>query len=270
MLAIMHSRSVRRAVSRCSQQYAQCFSVLASESDQFGGIIIDSEQLPPQEEFRASLQDSLSEWRGAGAKGVWLQIPSNRTELMPCAIDSGFEIHHAQPGYIQLTAWLPKLFDDSTAAESTLPGYATHFVGVGGVVLNDANELLVVSERYQPKGFDQTAIRYKLPGGHVDRGESLACAVEREIFEETGVGVEFESIICFRHNLLYPGGWGNGDLYFAAKCRAIDTAISMCESELVACEWLPVQDFLAEEGNSPFSRELTKLALESTHFQVCE
>ena len=69
----------------------------------------------------------------------------------------------------------------------------------------------------------------------------MCLSVVREVQEETGVKVAFESMICFRHNILYPGGWGNGDIYFAARCRALDTTIDMCNTELVACEWLPVQ-----------------------------
>jgi 8-oxo-dGTP pyrophosphatase MutT (NUDIX family) len=114
-----------------------------------------------------------------------------------------------------LTTWLPP-------SKSPLPGYANHFIGVGGVVLSADNKLLVVSERFQPAGFPDTKLRYKLPGGHVDNDESLAAAVEREVVEETGVAVVFDSIITFRHNLLYPGGWGNGDIYFAAKCSPVD------------------------------------------------
>ena len=91
-------------------------------------------------------------------------------------------------------------------------------VGVGAVVLNADDELLVVSERFQPKGFPETKLRFKLPGGHVDRQESLPDAVVREVVEKTGVPVKFDNVVCFRHNLEYPGGFGNGDMYFAARC----------------------------------------------------
>jgi 8-oxo-dGTP pyrophosphatase MutT (NUDIX family) len=187
-----------------------------------------------------------------------------RTELVPLAIGQGFEIHHAQSEYIMLKTWL-------RSSKSPLPGYANHFIGIGGVVLSEDNKLLVVSERFQPVGFPDTKLRYKLPGGHVDSQESLAHAVVREVFEETGVHVKFDSILCFRHNLLYPPGFGNGDIYFAAKCSPVDDgAINFDHSEIEACEWMPVSNFLADDSVSPFSRHITQLALSNNQFEVSE
>ena len=56
-------------------------------------------------------------------------------------------------------------------------------VAVGGVaVVEDA--LLVVQRATPPQ-----AARWTIPGGRVERGESLARAVEREFVEETGIAV---------------------------------------------------------------------------------
>ena len=167
--------------------------------------------------FLEALEHSLQSWRQEGKGGIWIQVPRTRTELVPLAIDLGFDIHHAQQEYIMLCSWLK-------SSPSPLPGYANHFVGVGAVVLNADDELLVVSERFQPKGFPETKLRFKLPGGHVDRQESLPDAVVREVIEETGVPVKFDNVVCFRHNLEYPGGFGNGDMYFAARCSPADAA----------------------------------------------
>ena len=49
--------------------------------------------------------------------------------------------------------------------------------GVGGLVINDRNELLVIAERY---GWDNVK-RWKLPGGLVDPGEDLDTAACREV-----------------------------------------------------------------------------------------
>ena len=46
----------------------------------------------------------------------------------------GFQYHHAEPGYVMLTYWIP-------AGPSTLPANASHQVGVGGFVINDNNEV---------------------------------------------------------------------------------------------------------------------------------
>jgi ADP-ribose pyrophosphatase YjhB (NUDIX family) len=48
----------------------------------------------------------------------------------------------------------------------------------GGVVTNDAGEVLVVSQR---------GTSWSLPKGHIDPGEDALAAARREIFEESGV-----------------------------------------------------------------------------------
>jgi hypothetical protein len=45
-----------------------------------------------------------------------------------------------------LTLWIPA----EKGVENTLPGYTTHTVGVGAVVVNAKNEILVVQERSGP------------------------------------------------------------------------------------------------------------------------
>lgn len=51
-------------------------------------------------------------------------------------------------------------------------------VSAGGVVINPNGQVLLISQH----GIDWT-----LPKGHVDKGESLLEAAEREIYEESGV-----------------------------------------------------------------------------------
>jgi len=46
----------------------------------------------------------------------------------------GFQYHHAEPGYVMLTYWIPE-------GPSMLPANASHQVGVGGFVINDKNEV---------------------------------------------------------------------------------------------------------------------------------
>ena len=59
----------------------------------------------------------------------------------------------------------------------------TPILAVGGVVREEGKVLLV--KRANPPSQGQWAI----PGGRVELGESLSQAVEREIFEETGLRV---------------------------------------------------------------------------------
>lgn len=74
--------------------------------------------------------------------------------------------------------------------------FATSTIGVGGFVLNDKNELLVVAEKFNP--VDPSRRVFKLPGGYVNAGESIIDAAIREIKEECGIDTEFISVSAFR------------------------------------------------------------------------
>ena len=50
--------------------------VLAHTPDQFGGVIVDPQELPTDvDEFAAVLQRSLATWRSEGRRLVWLDVP---------------------------------------------------------------------------------------------------------------------------------------------------------------------------------------------------
>ncbi len=62
-------------------------------------------------------------------------------------------------------------------------------VGVGAIIL-DGNRVLLVRRGQEPmKG------EWSIPGGALELGETLAAAVRREVFEETGLEVETEAIV---------------------------------------------------------------------------
>ncbi|KJE93091.1 NUDIX domain-containing protein, variant 2 [Capsaspora owczarzaki ATCC 30864] len=152
-----------------------------------------------------------------------------------------------------MTRWLPE--DEP----SQLPTYATHYVGVGGFVLNDQNELLVVSERYGDKPM------WKLPGGHANRGEDLGQAAIREVFEETGIESEFISLTAFRHQHKYL--FETSDLYFVCRLKALSLEIKHDPREISACRWLPLDQYIADPSVSYTNKHIAtciKLGLEKS------
>ena len=62
-------------------------------------------------------------------------------------------------------------------------------VAVGGVAAFHGSLLLV------QRATDPQAGRWTIPGGHVEPGETLASAVERELFEETGLRVQCGALL---------------------------------------------------------------------------
>lgn len=105
--------------------------VLDAFEDEYGGVVVDPTFLPnTSNAFSASLGSSLSYWSQQGKKGVWLKILENQADLVPIAIKAGFIYHHAEPGHVMLTFWLPD-------GRSALPSTSLHQTGVGAFVMNE-------------------------------------------------------------------------------------------------------------------------------------
>src|SRR6266568_5966827 len=98
--------------------------LLANEPDQFGGVIVDADQLPADpSEFSRALDRSLATWRSDGKRLVWLGVPLARAALVPIAVTAGFFFHHSNEGDLMMIC---RLVEDAF-----VPTHATHYVGVG-------------------------------------------------------------------------------------------------------------------------------------------
>lgn len=68
-----------------------------SQGDHYSGVIIDPEGLPADAAaFSAAITASLSAWRAAGRRGVWLKLPLSLAKLVPEAVRHGFVYHSAE------------------------------------------------------------------------------------------------------------------------------------------------------------------------------
>src|SRR2546421_4580158 len=217
--------------------------LLASEPDQFGGIIVDADQLPADpEQFSAALDRSLKTWRSDGKRLVWLGVPLARAALIPVAVSAGFFFHHSNEGDLMMIC---RLVEDAF-----VPTHATHYIGVGGVVINARPELLVVCERHRRTSQPY----YKLPGGALQPGEHLVDAVLREVQEETGVSVKFESLVCFRHWHGYR--YGKSDIYFVCRLSPLSEDLTMQAEEIEECFWMLIAEYFASYLVSVFNMRI--------------
>jgi 8-oxo-dGTP pyrophosphatase MutT (NUDIX family) len=222
---------------------------LAFSRDQFGGAIVDTERLPDDTTFAAMLEHSLKTWKAEGLRLVWLDVPIARAALIPIAVAAGFVFHHSDDDSLTMTCRLVE--------GAFVPTHATHYIGVGGVVINARRELLVVCEKHR-----RTSQRYyKLPGGALQPGEHLAEAVLREVLEETGVHAKFESLVCFRHWHGYR--YGKSDIYFVCRLSPLSEELAMQAEEIEEVLWMPVDEYLASELVSPFNKRIVRAALSS-------
>ena len=74
--------------------------------------------------------------------------------------------------------------------------YPVHIVAAGGFVVNETGQVLLLkSPRYGD---------WEFPGGQVEIGETIPHALEREVFEETGITVNVKSLVGIYSNIRKP------------------------------------------------------------------
>jgi len=92
---------------------------------------------------------------------------------------------------------LSPLFEDlkEDFIESTGDYHFTkHIVSVSAYITNENGELLLVRNEHRND-------TYEMPGGRMEKGESLEAAIRREILEETGVHAQIHGITGVYHNM---------------------------------------------------------------------
>jgi 8-oxo-dGTP pyrophosphatase MutT (NUDIX family) len=224
--------------------------ILSSTLNPYGGVVITPAELPQDTDaFRLRLEYSLAEWTKQGYKLVWLELPLSQAKLIPIATELGFAYHHATEGYLMLTYRL--------IADTPSLGYASHYAGVGGVVLDERHNLLVVRE--QMRGDQLTP--FKLPGGFIDVGEHIRDAAVREVWEETGIKAKFESLVCVR--LWHANRFGKSDFYFVCRLSPLTFDITPQEAEIAECCWMPVAEYLQRNDVYAFNKGIVSLALKN-------
>ncbi|EEF48144.1 nudix hydrolase 8 isoform X2 [Ricinus communis] len=208
--------------------------ILDALDDEYGGCVIDPNSLPSSANaFATSLRFSLSNWKLMGKKGIWLKILSEQADLIPIAIQEGFSYHHAEPGYIMLTYWIP-------VGPCLLPGSPSHHIGVGGFVINDKREILAVKEKCSCScsGF------WKMPTGYINKSEDLFSGAIREVKEETGVDTIFLKLVAFRHAHLVA--FEKSDLLFMCLLKPLSDEITIDENEIEDAKWMGLDEFMKQ------------------------
>ncbi|XP_078680165.1 uncharacterized protein LOC144915567 isoform X2 [Branchiostoma floridae x Branchiostoma belcheri] len=222
-------------------------SQLLCRKDRYGGVVVETtKQQCSTEEFKNKLEADLTKWQEIGVRGVWIKISLKDAEIVPIAAQKGFEFHHAQKDYVMMIKWLP------TDEPNMIPGYAAHYVGVAGFVVNDRNEVLVIQEKYT----HSVQAHWKLPGGLAEPGEDLADTARREVLEETGVDAEFLSLLCFRHQ--HNFSFGCSDMYFVCHMKPKNLDITVGEQEVTKCQWMPFEEYLSHPSLTETNRFIAK------------
>lgn len=210
--------------------------------DVFNGVIVDQ---PPAgltvDGFRQEMNALLDGFRADGKQLVWMTLGIEQSALIKPLTDAGFIFHNCLESELTLILKL--------ASHAYAPFVPTHTIGAGALVINDSHQVLVVRERLSG------GVGYKLPGGHIELGEKIAEAVEREVLEETGIEADFQTLqgLTTRH----PFRFGKSNIYFICQLKARTTTIAIQDTdEILDARWIDVEEYVNDPAHSPFNRQL--------------
>jgi len=198
-------------------------------------------------DFAARLFVTLNSLKDKKKTAVYLKVDVLRAHYMPVASMYGFKLHHAEveSDNVVMLLWLG-------AGENRVPPYATHHVGVGGLVVREGC-ILVVRE-------SSKHVVWKLPGGYLNLGEEIGDAASREVWEETGIRANFERMLTVRHSQKVQ--FGRSDIYFIAAMKLANPendAIKIDHSEIDEAKWMPIDEFRAVNKSAMLEAALKQL-----------
>lgn len=216
---------------------------MVAKEDRYGGVEVfvpETVAPGPVNQFATELRGALQSWQSSGKRGIWLKVPLCCASLAGPAAAQGFRFHHAQPDYVLLTRWLSE-------SPSPLPKYGFTQIGVGGIVVNGRNQVLMVKERVSPLPKFQGS--WKLPGGLADPGEHFVETMMREVREETGITGSLIGLVSVRHSHGYR--FGQGDIYVTVKMLADKDDINIDMHELADAQWMSKEQIQSLVENDP-------------------
>ncbi|MGI9282693.1 MAG: NUDIX domain-containing protein [Endozoicomonas sp.] len=214
--------------------------------DKFNGITIESDSIVDcSKTFHASFHASLIEIINLAQRTkknlIWLTLPIHQSHLIEPCIREGFKFHNC------LETELTLIYKN--APDAFVPFIPTHTLGAGALITNHSGEVLVVKEH----GMDS----YKLPGGHIELGEPIESAIQREVFEETGIESHFAGLVGM--TVKHPYRFGKSNMYLI--CRMLPATYSINiqdQDEIVDAKWVLISDYLEDTNNSLFNRQMVE------------
>lgn len=214
------------------------------EYDIYGGITIDCSAVENTlDEFENNLTKIISTEKNKQL--LWITLPISKSVYIPLLTKYDFVFYDCNEKSITLVKRL--------TVNPILPTATNHTIGVGAFVI-DENEILVVKDR--------TYQKYKLPGGYIDNNENISQALTREVYEETGVQVNIESIVTLGH--FSPGQFGESNIYIVCKAKPLSKEIEIRDDyEIIEARWIDIEEYINCKDVHVYNKKIIKTALQN-------
>ncbi len=223
--------------------------MLSAKEDRYNGLIVEGESIETSSsEFKKSLLLLLERASKEAKKLIWLDLTTEQSQHIAIALEQGFEFHNCEP---HRTTLIHKIFPDAY-----VPVSPSHTIGVGAVVINKKEELLMVRDRI--RGAKHSL--YKLPGGMLEHADRLMDGVEREVYEETGIKSKLIKMVSVLNS--HPYRFNKSNMYIVFQLEPLNSEINIIDTqEIEEAIWMPLDEFFSHEEMSAFQKDLVRQAL---------
>ena len=132
---------------------------------------------------------------------------------------------------------------------------------VGCFILNNQHELILVRSYKWPN-------HWVVMGGHIEWGESIAAAAEREVMEEVGLKVKFVRVIEPAEFIFSPDFHDKKHMIgLQSECKLVgDPTPKIDHDEIQEARWFPLTEASSMADLLPITQHTIKLLL-SHHSQ---
>jgi ADP-ribose pyrophosphatase YjhB (NUDIX family) len=224
--------------------------MLKVKKDLYNGLIIETKSIELSvSSFKISLQKLLEQAKKEQISLLWLDLTVKQNKHIAIALEMGFEFHNCEAKRTTLTYQVTK--------DAYIPVPPTHTIGVGAVVINKKNELLMVRDRIHTSNSI-----YKLPGGMLEHAQSLEEGVVREVWEETGIKAKLLKMVSVLNS--HPFTFNKSNMYMVFQLEALSEEINIIDThEIEFALWMHLDEFFAHEEMSDFQKKLVRSALDN-------